>query len=81
MKKQTSFGLEQLSNPTPLWAKQVFRIVFVLTTVLTFWVAGSTLIAAGIKTELMLGLKSLDMLVFGISKLFGVERPKENDDQ
>jgi heme/copper-type cytochrome/quinol oxidase subunit 4 len=77
MKKTTSFGIDQLSNPTPLWAKMVFRVCLVLTTVASFWVAASTLISPEVKTELMLAFKTLDMFVFSVSKLFGIELKNE----
>lgn len=75
----SNFGLDQISQPTPMWAKNMFRIVFVLTTVASFWAASSTLINPIYKAELMLGFKSLDMLVFGFSKLFGVEISKDEN--
>lgn len=74
----TNFGIDQIGKPTPLWAKNMFRVVFVLTTVASFWVGASTLIEPLYKAELMLGLKSLDMIIFGFSKLFGVELPKKD---
>lgn len=75
----TNFGLDQINNPTPLWAKWVFRTVFILTTVASFWAGASTLIDPLYKAELLLGFKSLDMIVFGFSKLFGVELPERDE--
>ena len=75
----SNFGLDQINQPTPLWAKNMFRIVFVITTVASFWAASSTLISPIYKAELMLGFKSLDMIIFGFSKLFGIELPKDEN--
>lgn len=69
--KNFTFGFEAITQQTPLWAKWLFRITFIITTVAAFWVAGTALIAQPIKVEIMLGLKALDGIVFGFSKLFG----------
>lgn len=63
---------EALKAQVPSWANWMFRIVAVLTTVVAFYVAGTTLIQEQWKVEVMLGLKTLDMLTLGLSKLFGV---------
>lgn len=63
---------DALNAPVPSWANWVFRIVAVVTTVLAFYIAGTNLIAEQWKVEVLLGLKALDMLTLGLSKLFGV---------
>lgn len=63
---------EAISGQSPSWAKWLFRSVAILTTVLAFYVAGTNLIEEQWKVEVMLGLKSLDMLTLGFSKLFGL---------
>ncbi len=63
-------------GPSPEAAKMFFRITAVVTTVLSFWVAATTLIPENIKTEVMLGLKSLDMLALGYSKARGLVEDK-----
>lgn len=72
MKQQTFFGVKGIQNATPIWAKWVFLITAIVTTVLAFWVAATGLIEENWKVEIMLGLKSLDMLVLGLSKATGV---------
>lgn len=62
---------EAINAPTPSWAKWLFRSVAILTTVLAFYFGSTNLIAEQWKVEVLLGLKSLDMLVLGFSKLFG----------
>jgi len=61
-----------MNSPTPQWAKYMFRSVAVLTTIVAFWVAGTSLVQESYKVEIMLGLKSLDMLTFAFSKMFGI---------
>ena len=67
--KKTKFG--KINEPTPLWAKWMFRVTAIVTTAIAFYVAGSTFVRPEYKTEALLGLKSLDMIVLGFSKLFG----------
>lgn len=69
---QTKSQFGAFSSPSPMWAKIMFRSVAVLTTVLAFYVAATGLIPEQWKVEVLLGLKSLDMLTLGFSKLFGV---------
>ena len=61
-----------LAGETPMWAKMVFRIVAVLTTVALFIVAGDPGIHDDIKVRIAVYLKGLDMAVLGVSKLFGI---------
>ena len=65
-----------MNSPTPQWAKYMFRSVAVLTTIVAFWVAGTSLVQESYKVEIMLGLKSLDMLTFAFSKMFGIVSDK-----
>lgn len=78
-----AFGLKQLKSETPLWAKWVFRVTLIVTTVLSFWIAGTNLISDNIKLEIIQALKTLDVLVFAISKLFGIniEEAKEKKEE
>lgn len=62
--------------PTPNKAKWVFRIVAILTTVLAFYVGSTQLIPEQYKIEILLALKSLDMLTLGFSKMFGIVEDK-----
>ena len=72
-----AFSKKALQNTTPLWAKNVFRITFVLTSAITIFIAGTNLFAEEIKYELMLGIKSLDAIIYGFSKMFGIEIKEE----
>lgn len=79
--KPVKFGFNQINNPTPKWAKVVFRVFF--------YVTGLSTIILDIFTEIPLATKLLilgivvksNMLVHAVSKLFGVdiseyEKPK-----
>jgi len=63
-----------LSAPTPKWATWIFRIVFFLTTAISFWIAGTKLIQDDLKIELMLALKAFDVFIWGCSKGIGVKK-------
>jgi len=75
MKRTThAFTKKALESPTPTWAKNMFRITFIVTSAATVFIAGTNLVPENIKYELMLALKSLDAIIYGLSKMFGVER-------
>lgn len=61
-----------LTNRTPTWAKNMVMITMVVTTAITVFIAGTNLFPESIKYELMLGIKSIDALVAGFAKLWGV---------
>lgn len=73
---ETKVQFGAINSPTPTWAKWVFRSVAILTTVLAFYLSGSAMINEKWKVEILLGLKSLDMLALGFSKLFGIVEDK-----
>jgi len=70
----TKFSPQAVALETPRWAKIMFRIVFLLTTAFTLFIAGTNLIEENVKFELMLAVKSLDVMIYGISKMFGIEK-------
>lgn len=72
MEKKISFGLTGLKAETPRWAQWTFRVVFLLTTVATFVIAGDDQIPNELKVRIGLYLKGLDMLIYGLSKMCGV---------
>lgn len=62
------------SKPTPQWAKVAFRITFIITTAAVGYIAATNAIPQETKYEVTLILKLLvDPIVFGISKMFGIE--------
>ena len=66
-----------LNSRTPLWAKNIFRITFVITSAVMIFIAGTQLIEESLKFEVGLILKVIDALALGFSKLFG-EIEEEN---
>lgn len=72
---KTKFGA--IAAPKPKWATWLFRSVAVLTTVAAFWVNSTSLMANEIKVEVIVALKSIDMLVLGFSNLFEVIIPEK----
>ena len=76
-----AFGIDQITKETPMWAKWMFRIVFLLTTVAVFIISAEPSIDDALKVRLNLYLTGLDMLVYGLSKMFGVKLKKENDNE
>jgi hypothetical protein len=68
-----TFGIKGLENRTPTMAKNAFRITLLLTSIATFIIAGDAQINPELAVRIGVYLKALDLLVFGISKMFGVE--------
>lgn len=67
------FGLNQLTNDTPVWVKNTLKLTIVVTSVLAIWVSSTGLISATNKEEIQSALAALDLLVLGVSRFFGVE--------
>lgn len=70
------FTKKAIVSETPEWAKWTFRIVFAITGVATFIIAGDPSIPDDVKVRIGVYLKGVDMLVFTISKMFGVSVKK-----
>jgi hypothetical protein len=75
---QTKFGLNQVSNTTPRWANIILLLTITLTTVAAFVVASDPGIADAVKVRIGVYLKGFDMLIAGVSRLFGIELPTES---
>jgi len=75
---QTRFGISQVNNATPKWANIILMITIVITTVAAFVVASDPGIADAVKVRIGVYLKGFDMLIAGISRLFGIELPKQS---
>lgn len=73
-KVKTTFGLPSLTKQTPEWAKWVFRFTFVFTTVAAFVVSADPGIPDPLKVRIGVYLKAFDMLIYGVSKLFGEQK-------
>ncbi len=69
---KTQFGKKAIGLETPLWAKWIFRVFMILSGAATFIVASDPNIPNDIKISVAVWLKGADMVVFGISKMFGI---------
>lgn len=70
----TKFGISQINNHTPKWVKLAFGILIILTSAATFLIASTTQIPNETKVELTVYIKTFEIIIFGISKLFGIEK-------
>lgn len=75
--EQVKFGA--IGSPTPKFAKWIFRGTLILTSVIAFWIAGTSLVSEPNKLEIVLALKAVDLLVFGFSKMFGITTEDEKN--
>jgi len=79
-KKVQHFATQKaFASRTPTWAKNMVTITFVITSAFTLFIAGTNLIPESIKYELMLAIKSLDVIVAGFAKAFGVSEEEVKD--
>lgn len=62
-----------IEKPVPQWAKWVYRIVFLLTTSASIYIAGTRLISDDVKYELILLLKFIDPVIYGAAQVLGVD--------
>ena len=72
----TKFGVSQIRNATPRWANIILLLTITLTTVAAFVVASDPGIADAIKVRIGVYLKGFDMLIAGVSRLFGIQIDK-----
>lgn len=74
MNANTKFGISQISAPTPLWVKNVFRVVFLLLSVAVFMVSDYPGLNEHTKLLLLKWFSGINMFTWGMSKLFGIEQ-------
>ncbi len=67
------------NKPTPQWATWTFRAVYVLSIALSFWVGGTKLIKEDNKLEIILGLRAVDGIVWGLGRGLGVDKKQFED--
>lgn len=73
MKTNVKFGISQISNPTPLWVKYSFRIIFLFLSVAVFMVSDYPGLSEQVKLLMLKWFSGINMFTWGLSKLFGVE--------
>jgi len=72
-KQKTHFATPTAVNSvTPNWAKNMFRVTLLLTSVATFIIASDNQITPELAVRIGVYLKALDLVIFGLSKMFGV---------
>lgn len=72
---QTKFGINQISNPTPLWVTWIFRTEFVLNKVFLFWLSSQDIIDNAHTLKVILGIvAAVDGIVWGMGKFVGVSK-------
>lgn len=79
MQNKTTVKFGALNSPKPQWATWMFRSVAIITTVISFWIGSTNLVGEGNKVEIVLALKSFDMLILGFSNLFGIVVPEKQE--
>jgi hypothetical protein len=67
------FGVGQINNPTPQWAKNAFRWFFYITSIITIALDIFTEIPPDIKLIINASVVKANLLVHALSKLFGIE--------
>ena len=74
MKPITKFGISQIGKTTPTWATYTFRIIFLLLSFGSFMISDYPGIDESTKAILVKWFSGINMLTWGLSKLFGVEQ-------
>ena len=74
VKGTTKFGLNQVTNPTPMWATWVFRIEFLLNKTFMIWVAATASIPKEHLNEMILYASLIDGFFWGIGKFIGISK-------
>lgn len=70
-----------VNEPTPMWATWGFRIVFLLTTAISIWLAGTHLVSDANKVEIIVAMKAIDVAVWGLGKMLGIQKPEIETDE
>lgn len=66
-----------LEGETPKGATITFRVIFLLTTAISAWLAATNVVGDAFKVEAILILKVLDTVVWGLTRLFGIVIERE----
>ena len=62
-----------INKPTPMWATWIFRVVFVMTGIAVFVISSEPTLTNEIKVRAGIYLKAFDMLIWGMTRLIGVD--------
>lgn len=70
----TKFGIRQIGNSTPKWAKWFFRIYFFLSKAFVGWAAATSVFDKATLYEIVLFITLfLDSVFYSVSKMFGIQ--------
>lgn len=72
------FGLNQIGNQTPKWAKWFFRLFFYITSMTTLALSMFTTIPTEIKLHVAEAVGFANMAVHSFSKMWGIPIDDEN---
>lgn len=80
---QVNFGFDQLGCKTPDWANWIFRSYFIFSKAAVGYVSGLAAVKGlNISTTelavIMLTMSFLDLLMYGFSKMFGIQPPTDS---
>jgi hypothetical protein len=79
VKKTTFLTKEAIASRTPVWASWMFKGTFLVTTAAIGYIAATNIIDQQTKYEVTIFLKLfVDPIVFGFSRLFGIEIKETN---
>ncbi|GEO08783.1 hypothetical protein [Segetibacter aerophilus] len=73
VKGKTSFGLDQIDNPTPKWATKAFRWFFYITSVALFIISVDDNISAAVAKNIGKYISIALMAAHGLKTLTGVD--------
>lgn len=68
------FGLDQVGNVTPRWAKNLFLIYFISSKPFIAWIATAAIFSAPVERQITLLITLLlDPILYAISKMVGID--------
>ncbi len=71
---KTSFGINQLNNPTPMWVTWVFRTEFLINKAFGIWMASQNILSVDELKQWVLWTTIIDGFVWGIGKFVGIKK-------
>jgi hypothetical protein len=61
------------TKPTPTWATNIFRVVFIITGIAVFIIGADPVFDADLKIRIGIYLKGFDMLVWAVTRAIGID--------
>lgn len=76
--KHYAFSKKAIVSESPIWAKWLFRGSLIVTSAATFIIASDPTINDALKVQFGVYINAANLLIYGFSKMFGVE-PAEKE--